>query len=61
MWGKVWGDVKKCWERFGKGRCGERCGGVWKCWVRCGKVCWVVGKVREDMWGSVKERCWKMC
>ena len=22
------GDVKKCWERCGKGRCGERCGGV---------------------------------
>ena len=48
MWGEVWGDVKKCWERFGKGRCG----GVWKCWVRCGKVCWNVGEVGE-IWESV--------
>ena len=40
---------------------GKRRGGVGKCWVRCGEVCWVVGKVREDMWGSVKERGGKMC
>ena len=38
------GDVKKCWERCGKGRCGERCGGVWKCWVRLGKCVEVKGK-----------------
>ena len=39
------GNVKKCWKRSGKGRCGDRCGGVEKCWVKNGKVCWSVGEV----------------
>ena len=41
--------MEKCWERCGKGRCGERCGGVEKSWVRCGKVCWSV-REEGEMW-----------
>ena len=43
------GNVERCWERCGKGRCGERCEGGEKCWVRCWKVCWSGGEVGE-MW-----------
>ena len=32
-------------------------GVVEKCWVMCGKVFW---GVREEMWGSVEERCGKV-
>ena len=53
----MWKSVERGVEREDVGR---GAGGVWKCWVKCGKVCWVVGKLREDMGGSVKERCGKM-
>ena len=35
------GEVKKCWEMCGKGKCGERCGGCLE----------VLGKVWESMLG----------
>ena len=54
MWKSVERGVES--EDVGRG-----VGDVWKCWVRCGKVCWVVGRVREDMWRSVKERYGKLC
>ena len=33
--------------------------GVEKCWVRRGKVCWGVGKVREET-GGCEKVCWML-
>ena len=45
MWGEVWRSVLGCGERY-KGRCGEM---LEKYFERSGKVCWGVGKVRENV------------
>ena len=81
VWESVWGcreDKGKCKERrevcwgvMGKGK-----GGVGKCWGRCvgcgnwgkcEKLCWGVGKVREDVGRGVGKcvrgvkKCWGRC